>query len=113
MLPPETPSWAKAPEFSDQPAVLARLRESTAADRREQLEGRLQPVECQSCGTSVLVKKNSRKHTSVQWTTDSARVCPEFVARAASGETTALIDTCPRLQESIDDAVRNGLIEVP
>lgn len=112
-MPEGSSSWAKAPDFRDRPADLARLRESTAADRREQLEGRLRPVVCHACGTCVLVKKNSPKHTSVQWTTDATVSCSEFAARAATGETTALVDTCSQLRSSIDAAVRDGLIDVP
>jgi hypothetical protein len=57
----------------------------------------------------VLVKKNSLMHTSIQWTTDAATSCPEF---AAADVPTALLDTCPKLSESIADAVREGKLAV-
>lgn len=78
-------------------------------ERREFLEGGLLPLACLACGNRVLVKKNSLQHTSVQWTTDAARSCPEF---AANGRDTALIATCLKLRDSIDQAVRDGVLEV-
>ena len=78
-------------------------------ERQEFLEGGLRPVECLDCGNRVLVKKHSPQHTSVQWTSDAARSCPEF---AAAGRATALIATCLRLRSSIDQAVLDGVLEV-
>ena len=78
-------------------------------ERREFLEGGLNPVKCLDCGNRVLVKKYSLQHTSVQWTSDAARSCPEF---AAAGRETALIETCLKLRDSIDQAVRDGVLEV-
>jgi len=79
----------------------------TTAERTEFLSGGLRPLACASCGTRVLVKKNSVKHTSIQWTTDAGS-CPVFAEHARSGENTALLDTCPKLVDSIDTAVRDG-----
>jgi hypothetical protein len=78
----------------------------------EFLTAGLRPVECRACGTCVLVKKNSLKHTSVQWTSDASVSCPEFAARAAGGARPALLDSCGRLAESITAAVEDGLLEV-
>lgn len=78
-------------------------------ERQEFLEGGLRPVECLDCGNRVLVKKHSPQHTSVQWTSDAARSCPEF---AATRRATALIATCLRLRSSIDQAVLDGVLEV-
>jgi len=77
----------------------------TTTERSEFLAGGLRPHTCAACGTRVLVKKNSWKHTSIQWTTDAATSCPVF---AAAGTNTALLDTCERLGESIAAAVREG-----
>ncbi|HEX6346798.1 hypothetical protein [Umezawaea sp.] len=79
------------------------------SERREFLEGGLRPVECLACGNRVLVKKHSLRHTSVQWTSDAALSCPEF---AAAGRDTALIATCLALRDSIERAVRDGVLEV-
>lgn len=99
------PAWAKAPR-TDQAA-------GTRAETHEFLTAGLVPVGCHSCATRVLVKKTSLAHTSIQWTSDPAASCPEFAARAATGELTARLDTCPKLRASIELAVAEGLIEVP
>ena len=62
------------------------------------------PVECSTCGTSVLVSKNSAAQTSIQWEVDSTS-CPER-AELPLGE------TCPHLSDSIRDAVFSGRLEV-
>lgn len=80
------------------------------AEVTEFLTAGLRPHECRSCGTCVLVKKNSLKHTSIQWTTDAARSCPVFAAHAAAGGHTALLDTCEKLSDSIADAVQDGTL---
>ncbi len=79
----------------------------------EFLTAGLRPLNCRSCGTCVLVKKNSMQHTSIQWTSDASRSCPVFAGHKASGARTALLDTCAELGDSIDAAVRDGLLEVP
>lgn len=88
-------------------------RPDTLADRREFLSAGLRPVRCTSCGTTVLVKKNSRKHTSIQWTTDAASSCAVYAEHVAAGGNSALLDTCERLSESIEGAARAGVLEVP
>ncbi len=74
----------------------------------EFLTGGLREHTCRSCGTRVLVKKNSLQHTSIQWLTDASS-CPVF---ASADGPTALIDTCPKLSDSIGDAVREGSLGV-
>ncbi len=81
----------------------------TTAEQTEFLSGGLRPHECRSCGTCVLVKKNSIQHTSIQWTSRPADSCPVF---AGAGTPTALLDTCPKLADSISDAVREGTLAV-
>jgi hypothetical protein len=76
---------------------------------REFLEAGLTPIGCHSCPTSVLVKKTSPAHTSIQWTGPTS-TCPEL---GASGEPGARIDTCPKLRTSIELAVSNSLIQIP
>jgi hypothetical protein len=65
----------------------------------------MSPVECATCGTTVLVSKNSAAHTSIQWEVDSA-VCPRR-SELPLGE------TCPHLSDSIRQAVYDGKLEVP
>jgi hypothetical protein len=77
-------------------------------ERAEFLSAGLRPHTCSSCGTPVLVKKNSRKHTSIQWTMDAAAGCPVFAEQARAGANTALLDTCESLSASIAVAARQG-----
>ncbi|MFI9384986.1 hypothetical protein [Kutzneria sp. NPDC052558] len=63
----------------------------------------LRPHACDGCGTTVLVKKNSLQHTSVQWQSDTA-ACPLLGP---------LVSGCALLRDSIERAVRDGSIEVP
>jgi len=66
------------------------------------LTGGLRPHVCDGCGTTVLVKKNSPQHTSVQWQSDTS-ACPRLGP---------LVSGCTQLRDSIERAVRDGSIEV-
>jgi hypothetical protein len=90
---------------------LEQRRRETAADLRLYVEIGLTPVTCRTCGVEALVKKNSRKHTSVQWTTGGVAACPEIAAVRAA-DPRALVLGCPRLAASIEDAVRSGAVVV-
>lgn len=83
-------------------------RAETLADRRRFLTEGLVPVACRSCGTEVLARKNSLDHTSIQWTSDPARSCPVFAELVAAGGSTALLDSCARLSDSIAQAAQDG-----
>ena len=85
----------------------------TAADKRLYVEIGLVPVTCSRCGTEVLVKKNSAKHTSVQWTSDAVASCPEIAEQVGSGERPGQVLGCDALKRSIADAVRAGVVTVP
>ena len=85
----------------------------TSADKRLYVEAGLTPLRCRACGTEVLVKKNSDKHTSVQWTGDPVASCPEFAEAAAAGRRSAELLGCGRLKESIAAAVEAGELTVP
>jgi hypothetical protein len=91
----------------------AALVASTVADKRRYVEDGLVPVRCARCATEVLVKKNSQKHTSVQWTSDAAATCPEIAAQVAAGAQGARILGCGTLRQSIDDAIASGVVTVP
>ena len=105
---------AEAPARWWAAAAAASAREQeTAADKRLYVEIGLVPVTCAHCGTEVQVKKNSDKQTSVQWSTDPVRSCPEFAGAVASGTRSALYLGCPRLKASIDQAVASGALVVP
>jgi hypothetical protein len=87
------------------------VKPDTVADQRAYLEGGLRELACDGCGALVRVKKNSAQQTSIQWSTRAVRECAEFTTRVALGETTALVETCTTLRESIDRAVREGRLE--
>jgi hypothetical protein len=75
----------------------------TAADKRLYVEIGLAPVQCATCGVEVGVKKNSSKHTSVQWTASAMAGCTQYAGTLG----------CPRLRESIETAVADGRVVVP
>jgi hypothetical protein len=94
-------------------AVLSDRQRETEADKRLYVEIGLNPVRCESCGVEVAVKKNSQKHTSVQWNAAAMAGCEEFREAVAAGKDSALILGCGRLKDSIDAAVRDGRLVVP
>lgn len=104
--------WAKAPDFAGQTERLEAIAAQTIEDKHEYLDSGLQEVDCKACGACVLVRKNTYKHTSVQWTSDPALRCHTFKEAIASGQSSALKDGCPKLHDSIADAVRDGTITV-
>lgn len=107
----DTTAWAKVQDPTDTER-LAALREETRRDRHEYLAEGLSPVDCLRCGNRVLVKKHSPLHTSIQWTTSPVAGCAEFAERAAAGERTELLTGCGALAGSIEQAVREGRVEV-
>ncbi len=64
------------------------------------------PHRCDACGHTVLVRKASSRHTSVQWTADAAYGCPERAGRPGGSE------GCAKLAESIGEAVRDGRVPI-
>jgi hypothetical protein len=114
----ESAEWAggtetsrpKAPPFAD-PRRAAALREATQRDRERYLSFGLQPVDCRFCHASVLVKKLGPGHTSVQWNSDAAQRCAYFAEVRRSGGVTARSPSCPRLADSIDHAIAEGILE--
>ena len=101
----------RAPTWDEtDPARAARLHGYTDLDRETYTEAGFQPVECRACGTSVSVRKNSPKHTSIQWSGGSDRRCPVLSEWRAGGERPEGEDTCPRMLASIRYAYAEGLI---
>jgi hypothetical protein len=94
-------------------AAPASANADTIADMRLYVEIGLVPVACDHCDTEVLVKKNSEKHTSVQWTSDASVSCPEIAAKVAAGTPAAQILGCSHLKACIDAAVARGDVTVP
>lgn len=99
------PSWDET-----DPARAARLHADTDLDRETYTRSGFQPVECHSCGTRAFVRKNSEKHTSIQWREGSDRECPVLADWRAGGDRPDGEDTCPRMLASIRYAYAEGLI---
>jgi hypothetical protein len=99
-----TPWWARGAD-SHAP--------QTAADKRRYVEDGLEPVSCSRCATRVMVKKNSARHTSVQWTSDAAASCPEIGAQVSAGARAGQILGCSMLKQSIEDAMAGGALTLP
>jgi hypothetical protein len=102
-------SWSKAVASDPQRAVA--LREATQRDRERYLTSGLQPVVCRFCHVSVLVKKLGPEHTSVQWNSDAAQRCAYFTEIRGSGGQTARSKSCPKLADSIEHAISEGILE--
>lgn len=101
----------RAPTWDEtDPERAARLHAHTALDRETYTRAGFQPVECRSCGACVTVRKNSEKHTSIQWTEGSDRACPVLTEWRGGGERPQGEDTCPRMLASIRYAYAEGLI---
>jgi hypothetical protein len=84
----------------------------TLADKRLYVEVGLVQVRCAACGVEVGVKKNSSRHTSIQWTASAMRGCQEFAA-GVGDRSGGLPLGCERLRASIEDAVADGRLVVP
>lgn len=72
----------------------------------------MQEVSCRRCATLVLVRKNTPSQTSIQWLADARRTCTELAEQRAAGEPRGLVSGCTALRESIEDAVRDGRLQV-
>jgi hypothetical protein len=93
------------------PGKAEELRAATQRDRDRYLSSGLQPVDCRFCHVSVLVKKLGPGHTSVQWNSDAAQRCAYFAEVRAAGGEPARSPSCPRLADSIDHAIAEGILE--
>jgi hypothetical protein len=81
----------------------------TLEDQRLYTTARLVEVACLDCLARVGVKKNSEHHTSIQWTTEARRQCPELARRPDARSSHV---SCPRLVASIEAAVRDGQVPI-
>lgn len=107
------PTWAKAPDFADQPARQAAVRAQTAVDKQRYLDEGLTPLRCQACQAEVLVRKASAHQTSVQWAERPDTHCPIFAQLTAHGARPGRPESCPSLDKSIERAIDEGVLEVP
>jgi len=102
--------WSKSRDFADDPRRAAEVREASRADRERYLTAGLQPVDCRFCHVTVTVKRLGPGHTAVQWNTEAAGRCAHFAEVRASGGDTARTRSCPRLSDSIEHAVAEGVL---
>lgn len=109
--PHEASRGSRAKPPAPDPRRAAALREATQRDRERYLSSGLQPVDCRFCQVSVLVKKLGPGHTCVQWNSDATRRCAYFAQVRDSGGDTARSRSCPKLADSIDHAVAEGILE--
>src|SRR5699024_10032842 len=101
----------RAPTWDEtDPARAARLHADTDRDRHTYTPSGFQPVHCRACGTRAFVRKNSEKHTSIQWRDSSDRNCPVLNERRGGAEIPEGEDICPRMLASIRYAYAEGLI---
>ena len=101
----------RAPTWDEtDPARAAQLHADTSLDRETYTRAGFQPVDCRSCGTRAFVRKNSDKHTSIQWRDGSDQQGPVLSEGRSGGEIPEGEDTCPRMLASIHYAYSEGLI---
>lgn len=84
----------------------------TLEDQRRYTQARLTEVACLDCLARVRVKKNSEHHTSIQWDGESLEQCAEFSRAGSQPEGRPIRVACSRLRSSIEQAVKDGAIEV-
>ena len=104
-------SWSKAQAFADDPERAAAVSAASQADKTRYLTSGLQPVDCRFCHATVNVKRLGPGHTAVQWSTDASQRCAYFAEVRESGGQTARSRSCPRLVDSIEHAIAEGILE--
>jgi len=104
-------TWAKAPDFANDPARAAAVREATRRDRERYLTAGLAHIDCRFCHASVQVKKLGAPHTAVQWNAEASARCAYFAEIRDAGGNSARVRSCPRLADSIRHAVAEGCLE--
>ena len=93
-------------------AYIVPQLEETLADRAHYTRSNLQEVPCMDCSARVLVRKNSEHHTSIQWTQEAVQDCPTFAKMDREDGGRPVHAGCPRMNKSIEEAVREGAVSV-
>lgn len=93
-------------------AYIVPSLQETLEDRALYTRGRLVELPCLDCTARVLVRKNSEHHTSIQWTEEAVADCAYFAELSRQENGRPVHTACPRLVASIDEAVRDGVIQV-
>jgi hypothetical protein len=84
----------------------------TFEDRALYTQSHLQELPCMDCKARVLVRKNSEHHTSIQWTQEAVSDCTTFAKMNQQEGGRPVYAGCPRLNKSIEEAVRDGAVSV-
>ncbi|ORX02425.1 hypothetical protein [Mycolicibacillus trivialis] len=108
---PGAGTWAKAPSFADDPQRAAAIAEASRRDRERYLNEGLTEVACRFCHTTVEVKKYDTGYTAVQWNSRATDQCAYFAELRAEGGDPSRAPACPRLHDSINHAVAEGVLE--
>jgi hypothetical protein len=108
---PVSRSWSKSRSFADDPVRAAAVAEATRADRERYLTSGLHPVDCRFCHVTVAVRRLGPGHTAVQWNAHAAQRCAFFTDIRESGGDPARARACPKLADSIEHAVSEGVLE--
>lgn len=104
-------SWSKSKDFSNDPQRATAVAEASRADRERYLTAGLRPVDCRFCHVTVAVRRLGPGHTAVQWNTEASQRCAHFAEVRECGGNTARTRSCPRLSDSIEHAVAEGILE--
>lgn len=104
-------TWSKSRDFTNDPERAASVAEASRVDRDRYLSAGLRPVDCRFCHVTVTVRRLGPGHTAVQWNTEAAQRCAHFAEVRAGGGDTARTRACPRLSDSIEHAVAEGILE--
>jgi len=84
----------------------------TLADQALYTQSRLVELPCLDCQARVKVRKNSEHHTSIQWTREAVADCATFTKLSRQEGGRPIHSGCPRLEASIEEAVREGAVLV-
>lgn len=84
----------------------------TREDQALYTQSHLQDVPCMDCKARVLVRKNSEHHTSIQWTQEAVQDCTSFAKMDREVGGRPVHAGCPRLNKSIEEAVRDGALSI-
>ncbi len=93
-------------------AYIVPTRAETLADRALYIEDRLVELPCLDCQARVKVRKNSEHHTSIQWNEQAVANCAFFAKLSRQEGGRPIHSGCPRLEASIEQAVREGAVSV-
>ena len=93
-------------------SYIVPCRAETLEDQALYTQSRLVELPCLDCQARVKVRKNSEHHTSIQWTQEAVADCATFAKLSRQEGGRPIHTGCPRLEASIQEAVREGAVLV-